>query len=164
MPRFRLVQGCSSALGPGMRLKFSSVLVNSHAQVGSNALPCQSHQSVSDALRQSGWPIPDRHTVRTARAVKAARSCALASCNSCGAETKYCIVVLVWRNPRKHKLEEIMGHKTDASSPHAERSSALNCRIQSRIAMYSQQAVIYQALEELREILTKLLCLDVEIG
>src|SRR5208283_4046715 len=41
MIRFRLVQGGSSELDPGVCFKVFSALANSHAQVGSNALPCE---------------------------------------------------------------------------------------------------------------------------
>jgi hypothetical protein len=72
---------------------------------------------------------------------------------------------LVLRNPNHCTLIEIRGNKTDAckNSPRAGRSNSLNHRICFNISMMdSEQADIYQACEQLRQILTKLLLLDVE--
>jgi hypothetical protein len=72
---------------------------------------------------------------------------------------------IVLRNPSHCKLREMTGNSREAcrKSPRAERFSALNCRIHSRIGtMDSEQAVIYQPPEEFREILTKQVRLDVE--
>jgi len=103
---------------------------------------------------------------RTICAVKMARASASGFREPKGTERKCWREALVLRNPRHRKLIEMRGNTTDErrKSLCAGRSSALNCWIRSRISiMDSEQAKISEAPKEVRKVLTKQFCLDVEL-
>jgi len=115
---------------------------------------------------RKGPRFPAVDAARTICAVKMARASASGFREPKGTERKCWREALVLRNPRHRKLIEMRGNTTDErrKSLCAGRSSALNCWIHFRISiMDSEQAKISEAPKEVRKVLTKQFCLDVEL-